>query len=220
VTITRSAVVVSVLIAPAARAAVLDDLATVRDRTSHRASSYDRTGGNTDNVTSFAPGTTVTLLDTDGPGRITHVWLTVSTFAGHATMLRDLVLRMVWDDAPVPSVEAPLGDFFALGHNQPYRIRSIPIAVGDNPLAMNCYWPMPFHRHASVTLTNEATSRRTRPCSTPSSAAIQTSPHNTATTRPARTTTSSSTPRGAASTSAARSSSTPSPAAGGARATR
>ena len=105
----------------------LDNLATVNDRTSHRASSHDRTGGNIDNIMSFAPGTTHVLLDTDGPGQINHMWLTVSGFPGHSTALRDLVLRIYWEDSPVPSVEAPLGDFFALGHG---KLGSSPRSVG------------------------------------------------------------------------------------------
>ena len=44
------------------------------------------------------------MLDMDGPGRITHMWVTVSSFRVHETFLRDLVIRMTWDHAPVPAV--------------------------------------------------------------------------------------------------------------------
>jgi len=135
-------------------AAGLDDLATVRDFTSHRSSSHDRTGGNNDNVMSFAPGSTYVMLDTDGPGRVTHMWVTVSSFRGHETFLRDLVIRMTWDHASVSAVEVPLGDFFALGHGKRYQVRSIPVAVGVNDRAMNCYWPMPFCKHAKIEIYN------------------------------------------------------------------
>ena len=139
---------------PALLADELDDLATVRDRASHRASSHDRTGGNIDNITSFAPDATHVLLDTEGPGQVNHMWLTVSSFPGHPTALRDLVLRVYWENSPVPSVEAPLGDFFALGHGKLYTIQSMPVAVGQNSKALNCYWRMPFYKHAKIELFN------------------------------------------------------------------
>jgi len=133
----------------------LDSLATVKSvATTHRASSSDPTGGNNDNIQSFAPQATHVLLDTDGPGRITHLWLTVSAFPNDPTFLRDLVLRMTWEKAPVPAVEAPLGDFFALGHAKQYTVQSAAVAVGINDRALNCYWPMPFHRHAQIEIYN------------------------------------------------------------------
>ena len=132
----------------------LDGVSSLRDRTSHRASSWDRTGGNNDSLGSFAPGDTQVLLDTDGPGRITHLWFTVARFPGHEYVLRDIALRIFWENSPVPSVEVPLGDFFGLGHGRLYAWQSLPVAVGSNPCAMNCYWPMPFYRHARVEIVN------------------------------------------------------------------
>jgi len=140
-----------------APAADLADLATVVDRTSHRASSYDRTGGNDDNIVSFEPGRTLVLLDTDGSGLITHMWLTVSPFEDHSTLFRDLVIRMYWEGSKVPSVEVPLGDFFGLGHGRVYTVHSLPINVGADPRALNCYWPMPFYKHARIELANVGT---------------------------------------------------------------
>lgn len=132
----------------------LGNLARVRDRSTHRASSYDLTGGNEDSLVSFAPGQTEVLLDTAGPGRITHVWMTIARFPGHEFAARDVVLRMYWENSPVPSVEVPLGDFFGLGHGKFYAFQSLPVAVGANPAAMNCYWPMPFYKHARIELFN------------------------------------------------------------------
>lgn len=132
----------------------LDDVATVRDRTSHRASSYDRSGGNIDNVTSFAPGDTHVMLETDGPGQVNHIWMTVARFPGHIPVMRDLVIRMYWEGSDVPSVEVPLGDFFGLGHGKLYTLESLPIAVGISKAALNCYWPMPFYEHARIEIYN------------------------------------------------------------------
>ncbi|UCD27400.1 MAG: DUF2961 domain-containing protein [Planctomycetota bacterium] len=146
--------VIALLVQAGVGGAGLENLATVVDRTSHRASSYDRAGGNIDIISSFAPRASEVLLDTDGPGKITHVWFTFTPFPGNKTALRDLVIRMYWEHSSVPSVEVPLGDFFALGHNKYYTVHSIPVAVGDNRKALNCYWPMPFYKHARIELYN------------------------------------------------------------------
>ena len=59
------------------------------------------------------PGATVTLAEMEGPGEINHIWITVDakTTDADCFVLRDLVIRMYWDDEETPSVESPLGDF-------------------------------------------------------------------------------------------------------------
>ena len=63
------------------------------------------------------PGTVVTLAEMEGPGQINHIWITVDnkTTEADCFVLRDLVIRMYWDDEETPSVESPLGDFFCCG---------------------------------------------------------------------------------------------------------
>ena len=91
---------------------------------------------------------TVTLADIEGPGAIQHIWLTV-----HPDAWRKLVLRFFWDDEETPSVEVPLGDFFCCGWSERCNVTSLPVAV--NPAGgFNCYWEMPFRKHARVTLEN------------------------------------------------------------------
>ncbi len=95
------------------------------------------------------PGSTTTLADVTGPGVIQHIWMTVDPQA-----YRDTVLRAYWDGESTPSLEAPLGDFFCNGHGLRYNVNSLPVAV--NPAGgFNCYWPMPFHRQAKITLENQ-----------------------------------------------------------------
>lgn len=141
------------------------DLSSIHRITTHRSrrsSSWDRSGGNNDNISDLAPGATQVLLDVDGPGRVTHLWMTYFEYPGHSTVLRDMVLRMYWDGSPVPSVEVPLGDFFGLGHALPpylyykrdFTLTAAPITVGSNERSLNCYWPMPFQRHARIELYN------------------------------------------------------------------
>ena len=104
---------------------------------------------------SLSEGETATLVDVEGPGIIQHIWMTVTdqTESGWF-VLRDLVLRMYWDDEATPSVEVPLGDFFCNGFGARAIVNSMPIVV--NPVGgMNCYFPMPFRKSARVTITNE-----------------------------------------------------------------
>ncbi|MDH7482666.1 MAG: DUF2961 domain-containing protein [Armatimonadota bacterium] len=89
------------------------------------------------------------LANIEGPGVIRHIWITVDTKA-----YRDCILRMFWDDEEMPSVEVPLGDFFANGHALRVNISSIPIAVNPNG-GFNSYWPMPFRKKARIEIENQ-----------------------------------------------------------------
>lgn len=124
-----------------------------------RASSWDRTGANTDSVR-IEPGGTHVLCEAEGAGIIRHIWITVNT----ESMLypRELVLRMYWDGADYPSVEVTLGDFFCLGHARVIPFSSAPFTVvtGGKPqdlnmAAFNCWFAMPFADGARITVTND-----------------------------------------------------------------
>ncbi len=98
-------------------------------------------------------GETLTLMDVKGPGAIQHIWMaTESNWLGNG---RASVLRFYWDGEPAPSIEVPLTDFFAVGHDLFAPVNSLAVVV--NPMAaLNCYWPMPFRKSARVTLSNES----------------------------------------------------------------
>jgi len=132
---------------------VLESLASFKDYTAYRMSSYDRSGGNADGSYVLPkPGETVTLAEIDGAGAITHIWVTISS--GDVNHLRNLVVRMYWDGETSPSVETPIGDFFGLGHAKYYQYSSRPLAIGTNN-GMNSFWFMPFSKSAKITLTND-----------------------------------------------------------------
>jgi len=92
---------------------------------------------------------TRTLADIDGMGAIQHIWMTPTG------VWRCCILRVYWDDQESPSVECPLGDFFANGWGQPAYFGSLPVCVNPGS-AFNCYWPMPFKRRCRVTIENLA----------------------------------------------------------------
>jgi hypothetical protein len=129
----------------------LSKLPQAKDYVQHRVSSYDRSGGNGDART-IAAGETLTLLDADGPGMISHVWVTIAS--DDPNHLKALVLRMYWDGEATPSVEAPIGDFFGLGLGDYHLYQSLPLSVGADK-ALNSFFPMPFQKHARITVTNE-----------------------------------------------------------------
>ncbi len=116
-----------------------------------RASSWDRTGKNIDCI-QIAPGQTGTLARLSGPGEITHLWL---THGGEEYATRLVVLRIFWDGASLPAVEAPVGDFFLSAHGLNLNVESRPIVVTNSGAAKNCYFVMPFKRSALVELRNE-----------------------------------------------------------------
>jgi D-arabinan exo alpha-(1,3)/(1,5)-arabinofuranosidase (non-reducing end) len=93
-------------------------------------------------------GTTFPMAAIDGPGTITHIWLT--TGSEH---WRSLVLRAYWDTASEPAVEVPLGDFFANGWGRFAQVSSSMIAVNPHG-GFNSYWPMPFQRGARLAVEN------------------------------------------------------------------
>ncbi|MCG3179321.1 MAG: hypothetical protein BIFFINMI_01655 [Phycisphaerae bacterium] len=148
---------------------LLGDLTRIQSARTRRSSSYDRTGGNHDAWT-ILPGETRPLLDVDGPGCVRHVWMTLNMrrLRWHDYEDRDpdfyrkAVLAMYWDDEPYPSVLAPLGDFFCLGHSLSANFCSLPFSSSTQRpgqfgagCALNCYLPMPFGRSARIEVTNE-----------------------------------------------------------------
>jgi len=92
-------------------------------------------------------GETRVLADLDGPGAITHIWMTPT---GH---FRHNILRFYWDDSEIPSVECPVGDFFANGWGEFAQVSSVAICVNPGS-GLNSYWEMPFHKRCRVTMTN------------------------------------------------------------------
>jgi hypothetical protein len=93
------------------------------------------------------PGQTFTLAQIAGSGVIEHIWMTPT---GN---WRLSILRMYWDNESDPSVEVPVGDFFAMGWGKFAPISSLAVCVNPGS-AFNSYWPMPFRTGARMTLEN------------------------------------------------------------------
>jgi hypothetical protein len=117
----------------------------------HLVSSAEATGGNADYRT-VTPGQTLTIFDVEGPAVISHLWFTISDSEPYH--LKRIVLRIYWDGEESPSVETPIGDFFGLGLGEYFNWQSQMLSVGSRN-AMNSFFPMPFQKHARITITNE-----------------------------------------------------------------
>lgn len=122
-----------------------------------RESSYDRTGGNKDFYTLEA-GKKLEIFNNQDPGKINHIWITMVGMNGPEEYLyRKVVLRMYWDGEDNPSVEAPIGDFFGMGHGITKNFVSAPFQMApEDGQALNCYLPMPFKK-AKIVVENNAT---------------------------------------------------------------
>jgi hypothetical protein len=92
-------------------------------------------------------GSTFTLAEIKGPGCIQQIWMTPTGNWRHS------ILRFYWDDETEPSVECPVGDFFACGLGKYCQINSLAVCVNPGS-AFNCYWQMPFRKKARITMQN------------------------------------------------------------------
>ena len=90
---------------------------------------------------------TFVMGEIKGPGCIQQIWMTPT---GN---WRRTILRIYWDGEDEPSVECPVGDFFACGWGKYCQIHSLPVCVNPGS-AFNCYWQMPFRKKAKITLEN------------------------------------------------------------------
>ena len=92
-------------------------------------------------------GETFAIADIVGEGAIQQIWMTPT---GN---WRFSILRIYWDDQETPSVECPVGDFFAMGWGKYAQLSSLAVCVNPGS-AFNCYWEMPFRQRCRMTMTN------------------------------------------------------------------
>jgi hypothetical protein len=99
------------------------------------------------------PGESYTLLQTDGPGMINRIWITINNRSPQ--MLRSLRLDMYWDGSAKPAVSVPFGDFFGVGLGKTTVFAN---ALFANPEGRSfvSFIQMPFKKSAKIVLTNES----------------------------------------------------------------
>ncbi len=122
-----------------------------------RATSNNADWSSNDDSKRPIPGETTVLADLQGPGVVNHIWITIADSEyGWPRLLR---FRVYYDGSPTPSVDAPLGDFFAVGQGFEARVKSLMIVNSSDGRARNSYWPMPFRKSCRITVTNEGRRR-------------------------------------------------------------
>lgn len=94
-------------------------------------------------------GETFKLAEIDGSGAIQQIWMTPTG------KWRCSILRIYWEGQEYPSVECPVGDFFASGWGRFSQLTSLPVCCNPGS-AFNSYWEMPFRRKCLITMTNTA----------------------------------------------------------------
>lgn len=137
---------------PAANAVPGDSIATLQPDTTTRFSNagwkYDRY----QDLPSLDAHSSMTVADLTGPGIIRHIHTTRHQPADLAA--RGVILEIYFDDATEPAVSCPLADFFGDGCNGQSMYFSTPW-IECAPWSYNCYFPMPFAKHAKVVLRND-----------------------------------------------------------------
>ena len=156
------------------RAGIMEDLAKPHEGRSMRASSAHRIGpdgkydpngepdpnSNWDNK-NVEPGATKVLLDAQGPGVVTHIWLTFlgpepqNWAKGGSADHQEMLLRVFYDGEARPAVEAPVGDFFASAFGRRAEVISLPVVVEDAD-SYNCFWQMPFRKTIRIEIENQS----------------------------------------------------------------
>ena len=100
-------------------------------------------------------------MDEQGPGVITHMWI---TFLGPEPQAwapkgsanhQEMLLRIYWDGNERPAIEAPVGDFFANCFGRRSEVVSLPVIVEDAD-SYNCFWHMPFRKSARIEIENQS----------------------------------------------------------------
>src|SRR5205085_10187543 len=106
------------------------------------------------------PGERVVLADLDGPGTVTHVWLTVGSLGGdllrvEPRFLRAQVLEAFYDGLAEPSVSVPVPDLFGAVHGVGASYASALTAVNEQR-GWSSRIPMPFRDHVRLEYVNGA----------------------------------------------------------------
>ena len=107
------------------------------------------------------PGATHVLMEAEGPGVVTHIWMTFlgpepqGWAAKGSADHQELLLRMYWDGSDRPAVEAPVGDFFANCFGVRSAVASVPVVV-EGADSYNAFWRMPFRKSARIEIENQS----------------------------------------------------------------
>jgi hypothetical protein len=135
------------------------DIARVREETSHQYTSFKLTPPT---KTVYIPhGQRASMGEVTGKGYIANLWITFpGWFWQHwntkapvsQTILKTLIIRIYWDGAEKPAVEAPVGDFFGIGLCEVANFHSKYFGMSSG--GFFCKFPMPFRKGFRIEFDN------------------------------------------------------------------
>lgn len=97
----------------------------------------------------------IVIFNADGPGLIQTLHFMPSKFD---TLLDSVWLEVYWDNSPVPSIHAPLSDFYGAGTGV-WPLQALQLKT-DTTSGFTSYFPMPFAVNARIMLMNRSTTDR------------------------------------------------------------
>jgi hypothetical protein len=135
------------------------DMALLRDETTHQLTTFDL--DKRSKTIRVGRGETVTVGEVRGQGRIANLWMTFPGWfwqhwntgaAISQTILKTLIVRIYWDGASKPAVEAPAGDLFGVGlcEAASFATRYFGMSSGG----FFCKFPMPFRKGFRIEVEN------------------------------------------------------------------
>lgn len=107
----------------------------------------------------LAGASSASLLEVDGPRSISSIKLNIPRVqpdSDTSKILNTTRLKIYYDGESDPSVDAPLGSFFAMGEFGAYPTRTVPVGM-DEENTMYVYFPMPFEKKVKIELVNTGT---------------------------------------------------------------
>lgn len=134
-------------------------IARMRDVTTRQLTTFNLETRN--KVIDVPRGKTVTVGEVHGQGHIANLWLTFpGWFWQHwntsapidPTILKTLILRIYWDGADKPAVEAPMGDFFGVGLCEAKSFAAQYFGMSSG--GFYCKFPMPFRKGFKIEIEN------------------------------------------------------------------
>jgi hypothetical protein len=128
------------------------EMATIRPEMKQGFSNAGWTCDRYPNLPSLDAKKEMVMADLEGPGVIRAIHTT--RHGPKELASRGVVLLIYFDNAAEPAVMCPLADFFGDGCNGGSMYFSTPL-IECAPWAYNCYFPMPFEKHAKVVLRND-----------------------------------------------------------------
>lgn len=114
----------------------------------------------------LAPGEKAVYASLDGPGCIRRIWLCLNRPPGSGRELpptssggrrlqnRKVIIRIYFDGAETPNVEAPVGDFFGVMHGIDYYAVNTPFVAVKEHNGYECFFEMPFAKSARIEIEN------------------------------------------------------------------